>query len=556
MITAIDINQKKISINENKEIARGGEGRIILLKSGKEVAKIFHKYLDLSLRPHFDFLMKLSSDLFLAPNNILFKNNKIIGYIMPFLSADYVPISSLFNQNFCKKHSIDLTKKRKLIKQLHQAIKQAHASQIILGDFNPYNIMLSLSDYSLKIIDTDSFETPYRKHTGLMLEDIRDYYQQGIINQTSDYFAFSVLVFNLLSYAHPFKGIHSKHKSLKDRMVNNVPIFNNEVKKPKCYIPQSADLQLVFDDFFLYGKRYLVDFNHLAQVQKIASPLINDISANDLFVKEVLAEQFVEFDFNENYGFVKTQDKWLIYEAVEKSKLVLRKSYDCAVYDKIFLAKNTVVGVKSIVWTYDIQSNAHEIKNIKLSAFSQTYNYNGIVALLSDGAMFKVFLDEIIYQNIRMERVEVFVEGIRSIQSFVQQAGGVQNVFYKNKTNLSTIRLEKRVLNIVQKDNFAMISQKENNQIKYKFITIEGLKFKEFKADFDESASFAVQKSESGKKILFFCTDNYIEVRDSLNLSILTKFAFKGVSALSEIYSTKAGLVILENNKMFLVNKK
>ncbi len=554
MISVYNLQNQKLSINENKELARGGEGRIILMKSNM-VAKIFHQALLIDSLPHFEFLMKMPELLFLAPKDILFQNNQIAGFVMPLLSDDFVPLSALFNQAFCLQHQINAAEKSKIIEQIYQAIQFVHQNNMVIGDLNPYNVMINIKDFSAKMIDVDSYQTPYRKHSGLLLEDIRDYQFAGAVSQHSDFFAFSVLVFNLLSFTHPFKGIHLQFKSLKDRMINAIPVFHEQVKKPKCYIPQNEKLLSVFEEFFVLKKRYLANFALLME-QAVVARQMDILESKDLIIQLIYSSAFRMLDFNDNFAYVKTNNAWLIFESIEKSKIVLRKTIAINDFDQLFLAESTVVAVQGNEWFYDIHAEAKPIKNIQLSAANKIWNYDGILLSVEEGAMFRIFINEIKFDNVRMERVEVFSQGLRLMNSFVQNSGGVQNVFYRNVSSLTTIKLDYPVLSINQKKNYFSFDRKENNVVKHYFARIDGFSTKVLASELDEINSFAVQKGAKANDLIFIPKDDFIEVRSALDFALLTQFAFDGVSSDSALFSTKAGIIVIEKEQIFLVNKK
>lgn len=189
-------NEQIVEINEDKEIHRGGEGRIIITENfSDKVVKIYHNNIQPISIEKFDILQNLKSDLFVFPTSLLFdKSKKIMGFLMPLISDDFFPLASIFNVNFCKKNNISILFKKEIAKKLIDIVKIAHQNKIIIGDFNQYNILIN-KKAELKVIDTDSFATDKIPHSGILLEDIRDYLYNGIINYSSDYFALSVLIF-------------------------------------------------------------------------------------------------------------------------------------------------------------------------------------------------------------------------------------------------------------------------------------------------------------------------------------------------------------------------
>ncbi len=201
---------KSFFIDDKNEIQRGGEGRILLLPAEKDkVVKIYHPGIKPISEARYKQLQKLDKELFLKPLDLIYLKSEIIGFVMEYAGANYFPISSLFNRSFCLRNAITDKYKSKIADKLIDAVKHAHFNGFVIGDLNQYNVLVDLSG-NLKLIDIDSYETPGHKHTGVLLDDIRDYYYQGIVSMNSDYFALSVLLFYLFTYTHPFKGDTSK----------------------------------------------------------------------------------------------------------------------------------------------------------------------------------------------------------------------------------------------------------------------------------------------------------------------------------------------------------
>jgi hypothetical protein len=50
----------------------------------------------------------------------------------------------------------------------------------------------------------------------------------GVVNIKTDFFALSVITFNATTYVHPFKGVHAKIKSLRERMLYKLSVLSND----------------------------------------------------------------------------------------------------------------------------------------------------------------------------------------------------------------------------------------------------------------------------------------------------------------------------------------
>ena len=96
--------------DDNDEIHRGGEGRILSIKTDKNlVAKIYHAGIKPITFDKFTFLSQLDADLFVVPYQLLLDSaNTIVGFTMQYLGKEYIPFATIFSKNFCARNSISL----------------------------------------------------------------------------------------------------------------------------------------------------------------------------------------------------------------------------------------------------------------------------------------------------------------------------------------------------------------------------------------------------------------------------------------------------------------
>ena len=544
---------KIIKIDENKEIARGGEGRIILLTGKKQVAKLYFNAQPVNSSAHFNFLINWQHPLFLLPDDLLFDaKGNIAGFLMPYLSDKYQPLSILFSKNYCRKNNIDGQFKLKLIEKLILAIKDAHENQLIIGDLNPYNIMVHTKTGDLKLLDCDSYQTPHKKHSGVLLEDIRDYEKGGKVSQESDFFALSVLSFYLLSFCHPFKGIHPQFKTLKERMLHHLPIFESSVKNPKCFVLPDHSWMTIFNDFYLNGKRFLFDTQNLAVKQSLLTS--HEIKINEnVLLQTLYSGAYREVKFGIRYGYVQTTTEWKIYECIEKGRVVLRKSYPFTNFKAIFISDENIIGQKDTDWYYGLENNAEKIKNISLKA-NKIVLYKNLIAIIEDGVLYKLYINEIRYGNIKMERIEVFEEGFKQQPNWLQLSGGVYHIFNSNKNDLSTIKLKRKIISLEQKGDYGLYSFKQKGQLSYRFFHIDGLNLKEYTETYDEPFQFAVLEGKSD--YIFKTKDDGLELLNSENLQKLEEYKIEGFDAQNPIFYSRSGIVLSTDQGIMLMNKK
>ena len=100
-------NGKTLKLDDNNEIHRGGEGRIILLTSNKkQVAKIYHQGIVPISEKRFGQLQKIDNECFVKPLELLYQHGNIVGYLMEYAGIDYFPMALLFNRSFCQRNCI------------------------------------------------------------------------------------------------------------------------------------------------------------------------------------------------------------------------------------------------------------------------------------------------------------------------------------------------------------------------------------------------------------------------------------------------------------------
>lgn len=192
----------KIAFDEAKEIARGGEGKIIFINDSV-VAKVYLPNIEPISKAKFSELKHLNSH-FVTPDDLLTNEfGHVKGFLMKKLGDDFFPLYSAYNKSFCKRNLITDPIKSSVVKTLIQSVKQVHTNKIVIGDLNPFNILMT-SKGVVNFIDTDSYQTETEKHSGRLLDDVRDYLYSGNVSEYSDYFALAVITYNLLTFMHPF----------------------------------------------------------------------------------------------------------------------------------------------------------------------------------------------------------------------------------------------------------------------------------------------------------------------------------------------------------------
>jgi DNA-binding helix-hairpin-helix protein with protein kinase domain len=151
-------------------INKGGEGTIMrVIGPGKMAAKIYHtdlttrdlqeKLIRMSKRPPSPEILRQSA----WPLDVLYDAERNFkGFAMPELKID-LELAEVYRYP----SSIDITLRQKceIAKNICGVINDIHAKGFVFGDFNPRNIGVNLSDYSVGFLDTDSYHVKHENKT-------------------------------------------------------------------------------------------------------------------------------------------------------------------------------------------------------------------------------------------------------------------------------------------------------------------------------------------------------------------------------------------------------
>ena len=552
---------KSFYLKDENEIQRGGEGRILLIDSDKtKVAKIYHQNKKPISESKFNELQKLNSQIFIKPLELIYQKSKIIGYTMEFAGKDFFPVSSLFSKNFCKQHKITFKIKKHIASQLTEAVKQAHLQNVIIGDLNQFNILVNKKG-KVKLIDTDSFQTQNHKHNGLLLDDIRDYLFNGNINKNSDYFALSVIIFYLFTNTHPFKGIHKKVKKLSDRMIQKLPVFkkNSDIIVPKCYeAVQDKKLQTNFEKLYLNGDRFLLAISDISskQILKSTTVVSSKIEENNIIISPIVQnEAIINMFFNNELGYVETENRFTIYSAKNKSYLSRKFIIDKNNYEQIYIGnENVLVRNDNKLFFYKDELNIKEISNFKFSDNSIISQKENILIEITANYMNWIYLDDIFNTTIKTKRTEVFGEAFTNYNGLSQNTGGILRVFYNTGKDIATVKTQKNIKQIYQKNNIGIVQTVDNKSIENNYFRIKGLYIEYAKFKTENFSNFAVMKSDKEDGFIFEPANNKIKVIRTQDFKLISEIECKYISEQTSLFYTKSGIIAWENDSILLIN--
>lgn len=549
-------------LDDTKEIARGGEGFLLPVPRNKQiVAKIYHPGCVSITEAKFSNLHKLDSKFFIKPQELLYDKKKMIcGITMDFLSHDFYPLDSIFNKNFCLKNNLNLSIKEKISKQLIEAVQSAHKININIGDLSGLNVMTN-NNGDIRLIDVDSYETPGSKHTNKLLEEIRDYLYGGHVSSNSDFFALSVIIFNYMTFLHPFKGVHKKTPKMAERMIHKLPVFIKDPNLiiPKCYEPIADNyIQEQFERLYVKGERFLLS------IDKMAHPIIGKkvqpqtFHEADVMMQNILTGVEIEYAyFNETQGLIRTKDEHLIYDTSVRGSFYLKARLKRSEWLDVFIGnKNIVLAKDDKLFQFDKSTDKkEEIVNFKINTKARFSHLGNFIIMLEDDCMYRLNLDDIRYRNINYERINAYSPSFSTHNGLIQNVGGAYYVHYNVKDQLSISMAPTILKGVYQKKDIGIAQFVENQHVKFKYYNINNLKF-QFFHETDGLHQFAYRGANINDAHIFQPKDNMIDILRGLDLYKIAELKCTLISSDTRLCSSNAGLIAVNEDEAWLINKQ
>lgn len=291
-------DNKNNLIEIEKEIGKGGEGIVYLLKNG-EILKIYNEdSLSIQKEKKIKALIskKMSYEGICFPKEIIFnKEKQFVGYTM--LKAEgYEMQKTIFQPVLLKKRFPNWTRENlcEIGINILNKIEYLHSHKIIIGDINPNNILLT-ENKNVYFVDTDSYQIDkYPCPVGTTHFTAPEI--QGINFETSlrtinhENFAISTLLFMIFlpgKSPYSFQGGGSIKENILSKNFSYPLGDDDNLSAPKgmwefIWYELSFDLRSSFFNTFKKGARFNVTYwvNTLTDYQ-------NDLSKS-LYQKEII----------------------------------------------------------------------------------------------------------------------------------------------------------------------------------------------------------------------------------------------------------------------------
>ncbi len=246
--------QTAILLNDAHFLARGGQASVYAQEG--LAYKIFDDLDQVPSLERLRALKRLRHEQILGPLEPLYdEQGALLGFSMKLLSEAWT-LCELFPLSFRRTQGLSPAQALALVLQLRELLSFIHLQGALIVDLNEMNVLVKHSLDHLYLIDTDSWQLPGFPATALS-ESVRDRHSSSF-DEGTDWFAFAVVSFQLLTGIHPYRGRHPRLRSLDERMEAQVSVFDPEVKLPPSCLPFSLipdDWRCWYEQLFEEGLR-------------------------------------------------------------------------------------------------------------------------------------------------------------------------------------------------------------------------------------------------------------------------------------------------------------
>lgn len=544
-----------VDVDTSKEINRGGEGTIYEYPNRPtEVIKVYHTNGTLSTKVLTE-LMQLPNN-FIKPLELFYdKQKRIKGLSMKYLDThQLVLLSNIFNKASALKAGFTDKIKETIYANMCNSLLEAHRAGIIIGDLNPYNIFVSTKG-EIYFIDVDSFQTSSRKHSGTMLPEIRDWLFQDV-TEKSDYFAASIMTFQLFTHVHPYKGIHKTMRTLEERMLKRVSLLSGDKDLiiPSFFEPfAERGVNDEFYEIFQKDGRYLPNIGKGQVFTKAFVPkssLVQSITEGDLVIKTI-ALDVEDFDCTNSYFYArKDTDQFTVYQCKAPGSYTRHRE---------FTAHRCLLGDSNVVYVlYDRLYNATPDNAELIHNFIEPFNsfmfYQAGKAIYFDGSTDTYSLlniDDILNTTrINYHKEVIYTKSITVHSGILQNVLGTKWIIDIG----SGMKILRTMLNISDvymcpSGKYGVLELISNNLTEHHLFSVTGMSMKlELKLD------GMLRIAEKGD-YLYFPSNGAMEVYRKLNLARVATIACKYVNEQSVLKACNAGILCFTGTTLYLLNK-
>ncbi|MCX6755031.1 MAG: hypothetical protein NT068_00620 [Candidatus Nomurabacteria bacterium] len=221
-----------LTLRPTDHIATGGEGSVykpssdLIIKLYSDSKKMSMDGMAIKL----GLLKKINHPFIVAPKGLVFKNQNPIGYYMNYEQGE--ALARVFTTAYRNRENFTDKDVLSLVDGMRTVINVAHNNKAILVDANELNWLVSRKKKLAepRVIDVDSWSIDHFKPSVIM-PSIHDLHTNGF-NESSDWFSFAVVSFQVFTGIHPYKGVLDGYKpnDILERMKDNKSVFTQGVR--------------------------------------------------------------------------------------------------------------------------------------------------------------------------------------------------------------------------------------------------------------------------------------------------------------------------------------
>ena len=529
-----DSKGKTLNLAKAKEIAAGGEGKIYEHPTDKKkVVKIYHQPRKKEYADHLKLLSGLGNR-FVEPKEIYFTDKgQCAGFDMNYVNfSHYWLFNNLFNKGFCNSNGIDKSFKLKVLQELSEAINEVHSKGIVIGDLNQYNIFVGKNG-TILFVDTDSYASTVYPHSGVILDDIRDWTTLDI-NKSTDSWSYDILAFWITTFCHPFKWIMPGNKdTLEQRVKKNMSFLRDMpgLKIPPLYEAPTGDEKKQFLEIFS-GRRYMVNLS--GQHVQVNVQIKQQVGSKNLEIRE-LYDHVTKILNAGSCISAKINGKWSIIEtSLPKITRMTTSVDDC---DVLLPSKSNYAYIKgNVLYSHDGKENKF---------YQPEFYYDNCSLMCIDYAQDLQYNFNLNSQmwNISNNNLVVFSKSIVVGNTPIQNFGAQKFLNIPIGTSYTMIGVPIETKNAIYCNNFWAIEMRKKNKVEYELRTSTQSMSLEY------LPSFAVRG-----KVVLIPENGYIDVYQ--DMTKIVELDCLMCTRDSQLFSTDSGILLLENNVLYLLNTK
>lgn len=229
----------EVELGQRNFLSKGGEGSIYA--KGGVAYKIYDPNVPPISYAKIQELSVLSLPNIIKPEKLIVDNmGTPVGYTMSLLKNTH-PLVQLFTKSFKQRNGITTDSVIKLVRELQEIVSFVHNNGILIVDLNEMNFLSSSSFNDIYAIDVNSYQTHSFPATVLM-PSVKDHHAK-LFTESSDWFSWGIVAFQLFIGIHPYKGNHPDFDGIPQdtrmvaRMKANTSVFNGKTKIPKVCEP-------------------------------------------------------------------------------------------------------------------------------------------------------------------------------------------------------------------------------------------------------------------------------------------------------------------------------